>query len=143
MAVPAPADPTTAVAAKKVIVAVFGAPWCHYCHENLPKVQRELDKLRRDFRDAIDFRLYVISGGNASTVANDTETLAYQRSIGLSQAVAYSDARGKIFKYYVGGGSIPAAAVVSADGKTVIKKYPGGSLDPYDIASTAAKEAAK
>jgi thiol-disulfide isomerase/thioredoxin len=144
--VPAPApapDPEPSPLKKKVIVAVFGAPWCHFCHETLPRVQAQIEKLKVTEREAIDFRLYVISGATADRLADDKTTLAYQQSIGLNLAVAYSDVRGAMFRKYVGGGGIPAGAVISIDEKTVLRRYPGGNLDPIDIASFAAREASK
>ncbi len=128
---------------KKVILAAWGAPWCHFCHEALPKLQNQMDKLDGTTRDQIDFRFYVPTGNRAIDPPDDKTTLAYTKSLGLN-AVAYSDPKWKMFRFCVGQNmAIPAGCLLSADGKTVLKRYFSLVTDYQQAVYDASKEVAR
>lgn len=142
--VPIPSvDPKPEPKSKCLIMAVWGAPWCHFCHDYLPKVQDRFDKLDGKTRDAIDFRVYVPTGSSSSSVPDDRTTIAYAKSLGLT-AVPYNDPKWKVFRYAFGSGlAIPAGALFSADGTTVLKRYPNLVQDYQDMVYQASKECSK
>lgn len=139
--VPAPENPPTPEPEKKkVILAVWGAPWCSVCKHVLPDVERELDALDKQTRDAIDFRLYVPTGNASNSQPTDAVALQYKAQLGLS-AVAYVDPwRWKLFKHWIGtSNAIPAGALIDVDGK-LIRRFAPGSLDPVDIVFYASEQ---
>jgi thiol-disulfide isomerase/thioredoxin len=124
---------------KKVILAIFGAEWCHYCHAYLPAIQKELEGMEKATRESIDFRLYVPTGTDSGTVANDRDTLQFQKSLKL-WATPYSDIKWGMYRYWISNSpSLPACAVVEIDGKKAIERFVGS--DVSFCAATAAKEA--
>lgn len=124
----------------KVILALWGAPWCSACHALLPKVEKELSKLDDGVRDLIDFRLYVATGQTATARPNDDVARAYVKELGLS-ATAYVDPwRFTLYSKYIGGSvAIPAGAVIEMDG-TLIKKFAPNRLNAKEIVQYAAEQ---
>jgi thiol-disulfide isomerase/thioredoxin len=136
-------DPTRpeVKAEKKIIMAMFGAEWCHYCHVYLPEAQKELEGLDKATRDAIDFRVYVPTGKKADTLANDADSLAFAKSLKL-WAVPYSDKKWAMYQYWISKSlALPGCAIVEMDGKRVLERFVGA--DVSFCAKRAAKEAAR
>lgn len=135
-------DPLSPDLPKKVILAVWGAAWCHVCHSELPKVEDELRRLRPELRDAIDFRVYVPTGRNSNESPNDAETIRFKDELRLS-ATPYSDPKWKMFRYALpkSNPALPAGAVLSPDLKVLKAFYPG-QLSASEIV-WAAQEAIK
>lgn len=123
----------------KVIMALWGAPWCHFCHENLPKVQAEWAKLSADQKEKIEFRVYVPTGYSQASKPTQAITDNYVASLRLT-AHAVNDAGWKAFRSYVGNRlMIPAGSVIDATTGEVLRRYPGGTLDPIGIVNFATR----
>jgi hypothetical protein len=120
-------------------MALWGAPWCHFCHENLPKVQAEWNRLSADQKEQIEFRVYVPTGRTQTSKPTQASTDAYVASLGLT-ANAVSDAGWMAFRSYVGNRFvIPAGSVIDARTGEVLRRYPGGTLDPIGIVNFATR----
>lgn len=141
--IPAPVKPDEPKPQKKVVLALWGAPWCHACHSLLPQVQEQLSKLSATTRAAIDFRLYVPTGLRPDSKPEDKVSIAYRDSLKLD-AVAYSDPRWAWFRKCVGNEmAIPGGALLAADGVTVLRRFYPGQLVPSEAVWYAAQEATK
>lgn len=138
---PVPGGKQEDKSAKKIILAMFGADWCHYCHAYLPAIQKQLEGMDKKTRDAIDFRIYVPTGKQSGTLANDADTLAFQKSLKL-WATPYSDVKWGMYRYWISNStSLPACAVVDLDGKRVLERFKGS--DVSFCAARALKEIEK
>lgn len=113
----------------KVIVAMFGAPWCGVCKSEFPNLQRVMQSLTPEQRARLDVRLYVPTGMDSQQPPTPEVAEWYRRSLGLSYATAYVDPwRWQLFRKWVSSKlAIPGGAVLSAD-EVVLKKYPPGSF---------------
>lgn len=137
--VPTPPGPCPAPT-QKVIVAVFGAPWCSACKTQIPKLDGALKKLPADVLARVEFRFYVTTGSNSAVAPTQAEATAYRNSLHLSAQAMIDPWRWTNFKKWVGGAlAIPGAAVLSGDEK-LIRSFRGGvSFDISDIVETARK----
>lgn len=144
--VPTP-DPLPAPDPKKVIMAVWGTPWCSACKSVLPQVEKAFAKLDAATQAKIEFRLYVPTGVRATDRPTDEVALAYRSSLHLDHSVAYIDPWNfTLYKHYKLAGNsspaIPAGAITKMDG-TLIRRFPPGQLYATDIVQSAVEEAAK
>lgn len=127
---------------EKVIVAVFGAPWCSACKSGIPEVQRQLKKLPASKLAQIDFRLYVPTGANSGSRPTQAVADQYKQILHLDLATAYVDPyRWTNYQDWVGSYlAIPAAAILD-EKLNVLRRYPPGvGFSPPDIAHFAASQ---
>lgn len=122
----------------RVVVAVFGAPWCSACKKGLPAVQKELEKLPARTLRQIEFRAYITTGANSAAPPSDAQTKAYVGALGLWAQPVSDPWRWTTFRQWVGPAlSIPAASVVLPSGR-VVRSFPAGAqFDPVSIVQTA------
>lgn len=114
---------------KKVVLSVFGAPWCTPCKSALPKIQKELDALPVSERNAIEFRVYIETGPSNTTPPTQQDAERYKASLGLHSAIAIADPwKMQVFRKYHSNLSIPAGVVTKLDG-TALRAFPA----PVDI----------
>lgn len=138
--VPSPVPVKPSPERGKVIVAVFGAPWCPACKSAIPEVQRQLKKLPDTKLAQIEFRLYVPTGANSANRPTQDVADQYKQTLGLDLATAHVDPwKWTLYQKWIGGSaSIPAAAVLD-DKENVLTRFRAGSqFDAQDIARFAA-----
>lgn len=112
---------------KKVTLALFGAPWCTACKEDLPALQSAIDAMTPEQRKNLDVRLYVTTSGNPAVPPTNEVAQQYKESLNLTMESAPDEWRWKKFKAWVGGELVlPGAAVLDADGN-VLKSYRAGA----------------
>ncbi len=126
---------------EKVIVAVFGAPWCSACKTQIPRLEAAILKLDKSIQERIDLRFYVTTGLNSNTAPNQDVADRYRNSLHLT-ALAYPDPwKWQNFRKWVGGEFvIPGAAVLDPKEK-VLKSFRGGATFEVSDISYAAKTA--
>lgn len=111
---------------KKVTLALFGAPWCAECKQDLPKIQDEYNKLTEEERAEIGIRLYVTTSGNPAVPPTQEVADQYRTALGLSMDASPDEWRWKNFREWVGGTlALPGAAVLDANG-AVLKSFRAG-----------------
>lgn len=139
---PAPVPGEQSKPSAKVLLVMFGADWCHYCHTYLPEIQREVEAMPKATREAIDFRVYVPTGKQSGTMANDKDTLQFAKSLNLT-ATPYSDKAWAMYRYWISKTNLglPACAVLEKSGERVIERFQGN--DVSFCAARAAKEAVR
>lgn len=120
---------------KKVIVAVFGAPWCSACKNQIPELDKALLKLGA-INEKIEFRFYVTTGTNSAVAPTQDIADRYRDSLHISASSNIDPWKWKYFRAWVGGELLlPGAAILSHDQK-VIKQFRGG-FNPSEVAFAA------
>jgi thiol-disulfide isomerase/thioredoxin len=125
---------------KKITLALFGAPWCAECKQDLPLIQQEYDRLSEEEKAEIRIRLFVTTSGNPAVPPTQQVADQYRAVLGLSMEAGPDEWRWKSFREWVGGTlALPGAAVLDADG-TVLKSFRAGSTTfiPSEIVGFAA-----
>ncbi len=124
---------------KKITLALFGAPWCAECKQDLPLLQQEYDKLSDAEKAEIRIRLFVTTAGNPAVPPTQQVADQYRAALGLSMEASPDEWRWKSFREWVGGTlALPGAAVLDADGNVLKSFRAGATFIPSEIVGSAA-----
>jgi thiol-disulfide isomerase/thioredoxin len=117
---------TPTIEGKQVTVAVFGAPWCTECKQDLPLIQNEYDRLSPEQKAAIGLQLYVTTAGNPAVAPTQEIAEQYRAALGITMPAVADEWRWKNFRKLVGGDIVlPGAAVLDSTG-AVLKSFRAG-----------------
>lgn len=129
----------TAVTGIKSIILAFGAPWCGPCHTFIPKIQEELDKLPAEKQKKIEFRVYVVTGKNPGDLPTQAIADYFVKKDLKIDAIPVPDPKWSVFRSIISKSlSVPAGAVLDADGKLLQRYLPGEQFNPAEIVRFAA-----
>ena len=134
----APITPIKPAPGIKVVIEAFGAPWCGPCKAAMPELERHYKALTKEQKSKIEFRLYVITGGTATSAPTQASAEKYGKQYAPS-AIAIADIGQKVFRKNGGGGAIPSAALVDS-AEVLLKRYTAGATFlPAEIVKDAVK----
>lgn len=135
--IPGPGPIPEPEARERVVVAVFGAPWCSVCKVRLPEINRALVLLRAACD--VELRLYLPTGERSHLPPTQSLAERYRDYLGLD-ASAHIDPNWQFYRQWVSVAlALPGAAVLDSK-MNLLKSYPPmASFNARDIAAFAAR----
>lgn len=115
-------------------VLFFATPWCVYCHQYLPELQKLVDDRLSDQLDRFSVQVLIETGDSSSSRPTQEAADAYQTELGIRFPVSPDSWRWKTFRKYFPDEdlAIPASVVLDGD-ETVLKAFPPGSFEPKEL----------